>query len=1199
VPIFGRYLRCWRSLRPSCVLLIGGLMAWGCLGMALASHCQAQRGLLQGSTRGVFLPSDRRDSRGVERARKLIAAGEFSQAIRFLDEVLARAEDAFVGGASEDRTQEELTGLKEAARQMLRDLPSEGRRIYETTFGPIARRLLKHAAASGNPEQLRQIVQRYFHTPAGYQAALLFAQHEADEGRHLTAALTYQQLLETPPAAERFQPQLSLLAAISWLATENSQQATAVLEALSQQGHRGVQVAGEGYPLPAEQTDRIDWLQQTVGAPAVQDALAESQWLTARGNPARNGQTQGGLPHLRVRWQARLLEHQGLETLHEETVGVMTRQGKPSLPAATPLAAGNYIITRSAHGLLAIDFHSGKRIWQAQPQRESFLRSLLDANRQQNNNAATADPSQTLMRTLWQDYLYNTTSSDGQRVYAIRDLASPKLNAAQPFALMGRRIQPRTDSDTNRLCAYDLPTEGKLVWEIDGNVRNDQLRGAFFLGAPVTVGQSLYCLVEIKSETAIYLLALHRETGKLLWRQQLADLETGIAFDPQRRLQALMPSYDAGILVCPTGAGVVVGVDLAQQALAWAFQYQGENQTPQQRRLAAQSGLQPAHWVHSTPVIAGELVLLTPPESNTLYCLDLVTGKLRWQQPRDKAFFLAGVAEETVLLVGRLEVKALRLADGKPAWAPQKLSLAAGSVPVGTGFFSGGQYFLPLSGAQVVAIDVRHGKIVASTSSREGGQLGNLICHAGAVISQSGRSLDCFEQIDVLRDKSLRQHAADPTDFEALRTLGEISYNQGDLSEAIKLLSQAYESEPSDLRTQAVLAEALVSALDEDFATYQHHLAQLASIQQGSTTAQLTLLRLQSQGLLKLGQVPAAFQVCLEAYVKLAAEGDLQLAIGQAYNVSSRRWLAAQAASVWAAGSSAQREQMSRQFDELSAEVEQTESFDAWQDFYECFGTLPLAEPVGMKLAAHYVEQGDLLAGQQLLLRFLRSSTPEIRRAAIASVSRLLHQAGQHHQAQSFDAQLAGELAEEECLPGLSGKACLEQWAAESVARERGWPYGKVEVTQQKTAVARSAQRSRSPRSGIRLERSDAVLGHCHVSLLDMVSGRNRELVIQNSLGQNFYRAKIGQTAQAYRSSAGSVYGVSRGNLLVLSLGRQIMALDTLSTSRKVLWRKKTTSGLLNSNQRQLTLRSGFGEKRVSALPEPRKVDWRDWSCHC
>ena len=97
------------------------------------------------------------------------------------------------------------------------------------------------------------------------------------------------------------------------------------------------------------------------------------------------------------------------------------------------------------------------------------------------------------------------------------------------------------------------------------------MSGAFFLGPPLAVDGSLYVLAEIRS--AVYLLALEPNTGKLQWRQQLVGLEQGITLDPQRRLNGAAPSYAAGILVCPTTAGMVVAVDVIRREFAWVYRY--------------------------------------------------------------------------------------------------------------------------------------------------------------------------------------------------------------------------------------------------------------------------------------------------------------------------------------------------------------------------------------------------------------------------------------------------------------------------------------------------------------------------------------------------------------------------------------------------------------------------------------------------
>jgi len=1117
----------------------------------------------QESFSGVFLPSNRLDSRGIEQAKQLIAKGHFSQAIRFLDGILAREEDSFLSARTSVHS-----GLKETARQMLRDLPPEGRRSYETTLGPAARRLLKQSLQPGGFEQLRQITQRYFYTPAGYEAALLFAQHEADQGRHLSAAFQYQQLLETAEAAARFEPQLSILAAANWLAADNPTRAEELLLRLSEQGFRNIQLSGKDLPLRVSQDDRVDWLMQVVGIPVTKDWATQSQWLTARGNPARNGQVEGGLPHLRVRWQVRLLEHHHLEAVHDELAGMLSQQKRSRLPAAIPLAVGDYVITRSAHGLIAIDFKTGKRVWQAQPPRVSPLEDLIDGNFLENENNRKnkkLESAQIFGRLMWEDYLYNSTSSDGKRVYVIRDLAPPKFDRSQPFRLVPPASDKLEDSSTNRLCAYDLPTEGKLVWEIDGANRRGQLAGAYFLGAPVTVGQSLYCLAEIQNETAIYLLALDRQTGALRWRQQLADLEQGISHDRKRRLQASMPSYDEGVLVCPTGAGWVVGVDLAKQSLAWAYHYPSKKRlTPRQRIMEVPTRAAKGQWVQSTPVVAEGRVLLAPPESDTLHCLDLQTGKLLWKQPRGDAFLLAGVEAGKVLLVGNRQLSALQLSDGESAWKEEYLELPAGCTPTGSGFFSRGQYFLPLSNARVIAVDVSDGTIVAKANSRKGQPLGNLICYRGAVISQTGRYLDCFEQVEVLREDSERRLDALPTDLKALRTLGEIAYYDGQLAQAIELLSQAHASEPDDLRTREVLGEALVVALNEEFSEYQHRLPLLEEIHQGSAEDRFTLMRLRSQGQLEIGQAQEAFAICLQAYKNLDTL-EAELSVGRDHLVSPQRWLAAQVAAVWNSASGDQRTAIRAQLAPLLAQTRAATETSLWQHFYDCFCSLELTAPLGIELATAYLQQGETLAAQQLLLSLIESENVHVQNGAIALNSRLLHESKRPVWAAKFDRVLQGKLAHQECLPGKTGLECLAAWKAAD-ASPPSWPYGQVEVSVEKYDT-RSSSRKHRRSSGILLQRSDSLLGSCSVTLLDMASGRNPSITLRDSLGQEFFRATLDQGAQAILSARRGVQGVSRGNLLILSLGHQIVAFDTTiairgATNAQPLWQKNTTSRL-------------------------------------
>ncbi len=82
-------------------------------------------------------------------------------------------------------------------------------------------------------------------------------------------------------------------------------------------------------------------------------------------------------------------------------------------------------------------------------------------------------------------------------------------------------------------------------------------------------------------------------------------------------------------------------------------------------------------------------------ESDCLYCLSLIDGKLLWKCPREDDLYVACVDRDKVVLVGRSGVRARRLADGKPAWGGRTVAFPDNSMPSGRGFWSGDDAVLP------------------------------------------------------------------------------------------------------------------------------------------------------------------------------------------------------------------------------------------------------------------------------------------------------------------------------------------------------------------------------------------------------------------------------------------------------------------------------------------------------------------------
>ena len=117
-------------------------------------------------------------------------------------------------------------------------------------------------------------------------------------------------------------------------------------------------------------------------------------------------------------------------------------------------------------------------------------------------------------------------------------------------------------------------------------------------------------------------------------------------------------------------------------------------------------------------------------ESDQLHCLSLVDGKFLWKLPREDNVYVACVHKGNAILVGRKTLQAVKLADakeGKPdlAWNGQTLSIPGGASPSGRGFYSGNSYYLPLTSAAVVRIDLDAGAVKETFKSRKGYIPGN------------------------------------------------------------------------------------------------------------------------------------------------------------------------------------------------------------------------------------------------------------------------------------------------------------------------------------------------------------------------------------------------------------------------------------------------------------------------------------------
>ena len=853
----------------------------------------------------AFLPVDREVTRQWEKAKSLVEQGNFSDAATLLDEILERGEDYFF---KPDASKSTYRSLKTEAERLVGNLPIEGRKAYELQFGARAQQLLNAAAQAGDIHQLQEIARRYFHTPAGYQATLLLGRYQLDHDRPLAAALCLERLEDTPTAANTFEPSLSLLLANAWARAGMPSRASETLVNLKNKDpHAIVRIGGKSHELFAEDRDALAWLEDKVSTPPVVSAAELQQWAIYRGNPARNAESAGGIPLLNPRWRVPITIHPTLERVLLDIRKYYLDQNTSVLPAMQPLAVDNLVLMRTAHDMFAVDFDSGKRVWPICSSGQATPEQLL--GNQASSGSGTFDPQHSpgLTERFWEDATYGVMASDGERVFLIDDLdvlpnssANDVMNAQfGGGGFRGRFVVPNnvnpirggrffvTDPKRwNTLAAHELRTQGKLKWRVGGLTGEDEpkLAEAFFLAAPLPMQGNLYVLAEIKGE--IRLCVLSANTGHLEWSQQIAMVAQDVQLDPFRRVAGCSPSYADGVLVCPTSAGAIVAIDIARRTLLWGYQY-ATDPTISRNFLILRGGnwqfngnvptVSPEHWADATVTIAQGSVLVTPLESNQLHCLNLLDGTSKWKttNQRGDGLYVAGVHQGKALIVGKNNLlTAINLADGKQVWRTTNVSAAnpqvrgadAGAVamPSGRGYLSGDDYFLPLTSAEVVRVDLKTGKIADRAHSRHDTIPGNLICYRGEVVSQGVDYLETFYQQEPLKERIAKTLGEKPDDPWALAHRGEMALEGGDLEQAISDSRRAYKGDSSPFNRD-LLIECLSAGLAKDFNHYRDALKDLEDLVKLDRERAI-FLRLLAAGLQKSGETLGA----LDAYRKLA-----------------------------------------------------------------------------------------------------------------------------------------------------------------------------------------------------------------------------------------------------------------------------------------------------------------------------------------
>lgn len=1114
----------------------------------------------------VFPTADRSLLLLLSKARHLIEQERYAEAVQCLGAILESPEDAFLRPTAKSDL---FSGLKAEAQAMLGRLPRQGRELYELQCGARARSMLAAAAAAGDAAGLAEVSRRFFHTRAGYEATFLLGLHYWNHGSPLAAAMTLRRLKQSSAAADEFEPGLSVALAASWSRAGSPDKAGPLLDELRKRfSGASVLVGGKAVSLSGDDLARL-----MAPAKAAAGSQPDDGWLMDRGDPSRNADVSASGPLLSTCWRIPTAEHPFVESLIEQIQQSNRDQDRWALPASRPLVVNDVVLMRTARNLLAVDFRTGKRIWEVPGDDpfESISEASLgvqdaDADPFGNRRRGPLDLQTVLRYRLWADATFGSLASDGQRVFAVEDLSLDLGTAsARAVFLANRRPMPNDPKSFNRLAAYEIRT-GKLLWQVGGSPEEYALplAGTFFLGPPLPVGDQVYAIAEQKGD--LRLLVLDARTGTLAWAQQLGvvDQDRDIVQDPLRRISGVSPSYADGILVCPTSNTSVVALEPATRELLWGYVYkQGDGTQPRQPPMffagAPPTDPEPANrWAHTDVVLAEGRALVTPVDSSELHCLNLIDGRLLWRKPREESVYLACVSQGKAVLVGRRGLRAVNLSDGSAAW-PGPVEFSS-TTPSGTGFLSGGCYYVPLASGEVKAVDVASGKTVHTYQSRRGVVPGNLVCAAGRVLSQRGSGVEMFFQLDSLRKQVEERLATKSDDAEAVAQRGEVLWDEGKLAEAIGSFrrSLALAQNPS---VRSLLRDALLEGLRTDFAAYLPATEEIQRLLDEPRQEAL-FQRLMAAGFERAKQ----FQPALDRYLKLIdldrQQRDLE-AVDKSHSVRRDRWIEVRLAELREAAPADMKGEIDRTVRARLDAALQVGSAEALEEFLDYFGMQPSADQARYRLVAKLREARRFLAAEMLLRRMERSENRQAAGAAVADLAAMLRDAKLVDDAAVTFRRLHGEFGDTVCRDGKTGLQLVEALPKDDPVRLRldpasPWPTGLIEVeSRKKKAGEGQAMAFYSVNVPYQNARG---LFFSDLTVEVQQNPHPPSLLARDGWGNVRWQMPITDLMrqESFPMSSAFLRVTVHGHLMLLSMGFKIVAVDTLAAAGggapKVLW---------------------------------------------
>ncbi|WP_437191889.1 outer membrane protein assembly factor BamB family protein [Planctomicrobium sp. SH527] len=819
------------------------------------------------------LPRNPQLTEAYREVRELIDTGSITAGLETLQQLLEENGDFLVPVPGKS----ELQSFHSILEQLFINQNTE----YERLFGPGARQQLTEARTNENIYQLENVVRRYEFTAAGAVALRELASLYQDQGSLGLSARYLERLARHPQTKDPlpvFQSAYKLL-----LANGDTTGADLFLK-------RHPEAA---FPNEADKNAFLAKIADNQKQATTEIPIYE--WRMPFGNPQHLGKTALAPAFAAPQWTAELVHDtfdfwlvdapEVGQKLGDDTRSLMnalnqrirSQSNNISMPAPSPLVVNDLVVTPGPGSVKAYNLQSGELVWNGLIIDETFeyLSKWSYAPSETQDNAR--EDMRNLFAAVrgWRDLTSSSLSTDGQRVYAVTDCQLVGTTSPSRM-MMNTQRHPLLPQRSNRLIAYDLASEGKIVWPLGQQntsvnaafPKETEVREIFFLGAPLPVQERLYVLGEERGQ--IQLFELDPATGTILWTIGLLNPDRDLVIDEARRLSGLTPAYSNGILICPTGEGTLSAVDPIKRQLLWTHFYSSPL-TLQQAQMTMSRAVRPQNiavnqardelladqrWFDSRVMITDEYVIFTPPDDNKLVILNLHNGERVHPKviPRGQSLYAATMYHDHLVLVGRNEIATLNVSGGDALWK-RPIPIPA---PSGRGLRMGDQFLQPIRTGEIAVIDLPSGRLLTRIPVGSGQVPGNLVAAKGQLLIQGATGLEVYRSLNSIEQEIAGRLKEDEKDSLALAYRGTLELQSGKLDAGLESLKNSADSKNAVTLAQSVLVWSVLDGLRTDFATYRTEAKKIQPRLQG-VDQQLQFLKTFARGLQNANESQEAF----------------------------------------------------------------------------------------------------------------------------------------------------------------------------------------------------------------------------------------------------------------------------------------------------------------------------------------------------